>query len=415
MTQDENPHNGLAGKWLKNSIIGLFVGLTVLGAAGCGQTNVEAPRQEKTQELVLDNTVSTASVSNLPANSEWGKDKAPVERLAALEEKIDALRNEVFSAMHKDTISPQEIAVVMGKIGGIQNDIKGSTPRLSPEHSEWKSTTEGYIENSLKNAGRLEATVRKSLEKPGSSVNEKTGILGLGQSMDKAAGSAFDGMKGAVTELKAKAEIVNQYGFEVIPLWKESNYSEHGIAGVYNPATKQVEWRESQYSEHGIAGVYNPATKQVEWRESQYSEHGVVGVHNPATGKVEWKESTYSEHGIDGVYNPATKQVEWRESQYSEHDVAGVYNPSTGKTEWRESRYSEHSIAGVYNPAAKQVEWKESDYSEHDIAGVYNRATGKVEWKESSYSEHSIAGVSADPENPTLSSSSSNFCDFDDD
>ncbi|GEM_PF-2052761 len=44
----EAPHKGLLGKWLQNSMIGLFVGLTLLSAAGCTKgVTPQAPTPEK--------------------------------------------------------------------------------------------------------------------------------------------------------------------------------------------------------------------------------------------------------------------------------------------------------------------------------------------------------------------------------
>jgi hypothetical protein len=44
----EAPHKGLVGKWLQNSIIGLFVGLTLLGASGCTKdVTPQPPTPEK--------------------------------------------------------------------------------------------------------------------------------------------------------------------------------------------------------------------------------------------------------------------------------------------------------------------------------------------------------------------------------
>ncbi|MDQ7825278.1 MAG: hypothetical protein RDV48_20930 [Candidatus Eremiobacteraeota bacterium] len=49
-----SPFGGVLGKWLKNSMVGLFIGLTLLGTAGCGTRTAEPPLQDKPpQEKVI--------------------------------------------------------------------------------------------------------------------------------------------------------------------------------------------------------------------------------------------------------------------------------------------------------------------------------------------------------------------------
>jgi hypothetical protein len=68
----EGPHKGLLSKWLQNSIIGLFVGLTLLSAAGCkpGGSDVTPPTKDKSSS---EKTVETSNPLDFSSNEEFKK------------------------------------------------------------------------------------------------------------------------------------------------------------------------------------------------------------------------------------------------------------------------------------------------------------------------------------------------------
>jgi hypothetical protein len=169
-----------------------------------------------------------------------------------------------------------------------------------------------------------------------------------------------------VIPLKAKYEDANKYltlARSNLAKCKEAFFEKRekwngGISACYNPLTGNMEWKDSWH--HGIDGVFNHATQQIEWREKWNGD--VKGVYNPLLKEIEWKDNWH--YGIGGCFNPCTGIVEWQEKW--NHGVCGVWNPVSQTIEWK-TRWN-GGVVGYFDHTEKEVKWIESWH--HGVALV---------------------------------------------
>ena len=90
-------------------------------------------------------------------------------------------------------------------------------------------------------------------------------------------------------------------------VWQEASFSNHQIAGVYNPSIQRVEFRESKYPYYAIAGAYNVSTREVEFKEAKKKHTSIIAVYNSSTNKVEFIEARKRAYSVAGDYNPWLK------------------------------------------------------------------------------------------------------------
>ncbi|MGV8125535.1 MAG: hypothetical protein AB2L14_37810 [Candidatus Xenobiia bacterium LiM19] len=114
----EEPHRGLLGKWLQNSIIGLFVGITLLGAAGCTKNvTPQPPTAEKpSAEQVIP---ADQGPKKFDVTSKEDFKKVGVEMLSQLCDVAHRYGGDFYSKTDqgpsKDPVTPEEAYKILEK------------------------------------------------------------------------------------------------------------------------------------------------------------------------------------------------------------------------------------------------------------------------------------------------------------
>jgi len=114
----EEPHRGLLGKWLQNSIIGLFVGLTLLGATGC--TKNDTPQPPTTEKPSAEQVIpADQGLKKFDITSKEDFKKVGVEMLSQLCDVAHRYGGDFYSKTEqgpsKAPVTPEEAYKILEK------------------------------------------------------------------------------------------------------------------------------------------------------------------------------------------------------------------------------------------------------------------------------------------------------------
>ena len=152
----------------------------------------------------------------LPANTVWKKNSAPVERLTLIEQDIVQLESHALKAVRRESLTRDEQAKLMKEFSKVEREIGQSRPlvpaqkqgdKLKPEYPftrNWNKATHQLIE--------VYQEVNDSLHTPGNSFEQTHGII-FKHTADATILKEFTNLRKEWGELTNRASRLKEKGF----------------------------------------------------------------------------------------------------------------------------------------------------------------------------------------------------------